>query len=149
VRSMRYVLKELRRTERTFMSSHEQWVKYSGVRANDRSVYEHKSLSKVLELLGSYDQLALCNLAGAEAAVKRRMVIEQAYEKDPGNPSYEGSDHVLGYSSRESGAIVDPEVVKYKTARLKEEHTSQREMRLKKEEDDARHKAAQAAARNK
>ena len=60
-------------------------------------VFEHKSLSKVLELLGSYDQYALVNSAGAEAALKRRMVIEQAYEKDPANPSFEGSGHLLGY----------------------------------------------------
>ena len=45
--------------------------------------------------------------------------------------------------------IIDPEAVKFKTARLREEHTSKRETRLKKEEDDARRKAAQEVARHK
>jgi hypothetical protein len=112
-------------------------------------VFEHKSLSKILELLGSYDQFALVNSAGAEAALKRRMVIEKAYARDPNAPSYEGSEHMLGYQDHETGRIIDPEAEKYQTARLRDEHAAARETRMKKAEDDARRKAAQEAAKHR
>ena len=74
VRSMRTVLNALRRNQKSWMSSHSDWVKNSGIRMSDRAVHEHKSISKVLELLCSYDQLNAVNCAGAEAADRKSVV---------------------------------------------------------------------------
>jgi len=42
VRSMRYVVKQLKRNHKSFMSSHSDWVQNSGVRGSDRVVHEHR-----------------------------------------------------------------------------------------------------------
>eukprot|EP00972_Heterocapsa_arctica_P100613 14835545-Heterocapsa_arctica.AAC.1 len=89
VRSALYLMRELRRSSKTFLTSHTDWVKNSGVRAADRSVREHRVLSKALELAVSYDQLSVVNLSCLEVLVKRRMLIESAYERSPEPPRWE------------------------------------------------------------
>eukprot|EP00972_Heterocapsa_arctica_P043759 6460418-Heterocapsa_arctica.AAC.1 len=59
-------MRELRRSSKTFLTSHTDWVKNSGVRAADRSVHDHRVLSKALELAVSYDQLSVVNLSCLE-----------------------------------------------------------------------------------
>ena len=144
VRSTKFVVKTLKRNSKTFMSSHQEWVKNSGVRSNDRAVHEHRALSKMLELLTCYDQVNVTNLAGAEVAVKRRMLIEQAYEGRPDQPIWTGSEHMMGYKDTETGRIIDPEAVKYQAGKLKEESQVMKEARLKREQDTARHTGAGA-----
>ena len=146
VRSAKFVVKTLKRNSKTFMSSHQEWVKNSGVRSNDRAVHEHRALSKMLELLTCYDQVNVTNLAGAEVAVKRRMLIEQAYEGRPDQPIWTGSEHMMGYKDTETGRIIDPEAVKYQAGKLKEESQVMKEARLKREEDTARHSGAGTGA---
>ena len=72
------------------------------------------------------------------------MLIEAAYKVDPCHPSWEGAEHFLGYDDGEDGRLVDPEVVKYKTQRLKEEHGALRETRLKFEEEAKKMTALEA-----
>ena len=57
---------------------YESWVRKSGVRNPDRSIYEHASLCPALSLMVSYDQLNVPSLASAEALDRRRALIEVA-----------------------------------------------------------------------
>jgi len=47
-RSTKFVVKELRRNHKTFMTSNRDWVNHSGVRQTDRVIHEHRTLSKIL-----------------------------------------------------------------------------------------------------
>ena len=85
--------------------------------------------------------------ASAEVAIKRRMLIEKAYEGRPEAPVWTGSEHFLGFRDSENGRVIDPEVVRYQASKLKEESQSLREQRLKREEDAEMAKAAHGAAR--
>ena len=135
IRSMKTVVRDLRRANKTFMSSHNDWAKNSGIRSSDRAVHEHRTLSKVLDLLQWYDQLNMPNCVAAEVALKRRMLLEDAYDGRPEAPQFEGTDHFMGHKDSESGKFVDKEAVRYRANMLKEESVVLREMRLKKEED--------------
>ena len=117
-RSCGYVMRQLRRSNLNWMTQHESWVARSGVRASDRSVHEHRALSRALEYLASYDQLQVPNLAGAEVIVRRRQLIEQAHSGHPEAPSYEGSEHFMGFRDAADGSVIDPAAVKYTTDRL-------------------------------
>ena len=138
LRSTKRLLTDLRRNNRTFMQSHSDWVEHSGVRDGGRSIHEHRVLSKALELALSYDQLALVNLASMEVLVKRRMLIEHAYQGRAATPSFAVADYFMGYNDVSSGAFVDPELERYAAKKLKERNELDKELRLKKEEAAAR-----------
>jgi len=70
-----------------------------------------------------------------EVLVKRRMLIEWAYQGRPDAPSWVGAEHFMGFEDAENGALIDPECTKYHAARMKEEVTILREQRLKRDED--------------
>eukprot|EP00974_Lingulodinium_polyedra_P105220 10188589-Lingulodinium_polyedra.AAC.1 len=77
---MKAIIRDLRRAGKSFMSSHQDWVRCSGIRATDRAVHEHKVLSKILDLMQWYGQLNMPNVAAAEVALKRKMLLEDAYD---------------------------------------------------------------------
>ena len=136
-RSAQWTLKMLRRGNKSFLGSHTDWVKNSGVRATDRAVHEHAVLSKALETAVSWDQLNITNCACMEVLIKRRMLLEDAYKGRPEAPRFEGAEHFMGWSMDEGGEIVDPDAVRVRSNRLKEETAVLRELRLKREESEA------------
>ena len=137
VRSLKYVVKQLKRNNKSWMTSHFDWVRNSGIRGSDRAIHEHRILSKMLELMTCYDQLNILNIAAAELALKRRMLLESAYQGRPEAPHFEGSEHFMGFRDTEAGEYIDPEIVKYRSQKLKEETSVLKEVRLKREEDNA------------
>jgi hypothetical protein len=84
-----------------------------------------------------YDQLNILNIAAAELALKRRMLLESAYQGRPEAPHFEGSEHFMGFRDTEAGEYIDPEIVKYRSQKLKEETSVLKEVRLEREEDNA------------
>ena len=70
-----------------WIQHHEGWLKKSGVRALDRSVHEHSSVCRALNLMMCYDQLNLPAIAAAEALNRRRTLIEHAHQGRPDAPS--------------------------------------------------------------
>jgi hypothetical protein len=133
-RSSRVLLRDLRRSGKTYLSSHERWASKSGIKATDRAIHEHHCLSKLLELAVSYDQLDVTNLACLEVAAKRRMMLETAYKGRPDNPNFAGSSHFMGYGEEGDGTHVDPAANRYRSDKLKEETNMLREARLTREE---------------
>lgn len=134
-RSTGFVIRELRKDGKTFSLAHADWVRCCGIRSNDRAVFEHKILSKALDLAITYDQLQVVNLASIECLVKRRMLIEDAYHGRPEAPRYDGAEFFMGFRDLDSGEYIDPAVKKYQAQRMKQETDALREFRLKREED--------------
>ena len=67
-------------------------------------MHEHGAICRALRLFGSYDQVALGNLAGIEALVKRLQLIEEAHVANPSAPSYEAAEHLMGTGRRMGAA---------------------------------------------
>ena len=141
-RSVAWFLRQLRRSHLTFVTHHNLWVQKSGVREGDRVVHEHASLCRSLNLLCSYDQVAVSNLAGAEALVKRLMLLEEAYRGRPSAPNFDGAEFFLGITDPQDGSFVDPEVRKHAATKRREEADILKEQRKWGEEMRARAEAS-------
>ncbi|CAE7794892.1 unnamed protein product [Symbiodinium sp. CCMP2592] len=116
-RTMYRDLKQLRRLGMSFVQHHESWVRKSGVRSSDRSIYEHSTLCRSLDYMASYDQLNLPALACAEALNRRRALIELAHQGRPEAPSYEAAEEVLGVRESGDGSVVDPALTQHAAKR--------------------------------
>lgn len=106
-------VRQLRRQGMDFIQHHESWLKKSGVRSSDRSVYEHGCLCRALNFMASYDQLNLPSLASAEALNRRRTLIEVAHQGRPDAPSYEGSEEIMGMREAADGSVIDPALTQH------------------------------------
>ena len=107
-RSMSAAARGLRRKDQSWLQHHENWLKHSGVRPNDRSTHEHRVLCASLRHFTTYDQVCTVNLAGCEAINARRELIEYAHRTTPEQPRREGSEDVLGHEESEGGTLIDP-----------------------------------------
>ena len=116
-RSMMDSCTQLRREELSWLGHHERWLKHSGVRPNDRSTHEHLALCVALHHLATYDQVALPNLAGAEALDARRQLIEHAHERTPEMPQWDASEDFLGYRVNAKGTVINTRRVAYVAAK--------------------------------
>ena len=112
-RTIFHDIRQLRRQGLDFVQHHESWIKKSGVRSTDRSVHEHASLCRALNLMLCYDQLNLPGLASAEALNRRRALIEHAHSGRPDAPSYEGAEEILGIRETSDGSLVDPALMQH------------------------------------
>ena len=116
-RSMSAAARGLRRKDQSWLQHHENWLKHSGVRPNDRSTHEHRVLCASLRHYTTYDQVCTVNLAGCEAINARRELIEYAHRTTPEQPRREGSEDVLGYEESEGGTLIDPKRISYVAAK--------------------------------
>ena len=133
-RSMSWFTRNLRKSHLTFLTHHQKWIAQSGIRDGDRVRHEHSSLCRALDLLASYDQLNIANLAGAEAMLKRVQLIEEAYHGRPSAPSFEAAEHYLGIQETTDGSMVDPILRKHASLKIKDEIDVKREQRKYMEE---------------
>ena len=116
-RTICHDVRQLRRLGMDFVQHHESWLKKSGVRSSDRSVYEHASLCRALNYMMCYDQLNVGALASSEAMNRRRTLIEHAHQGRPDAPSYEGSEEFLGIRESADGSIIDPALTQHAARR--------------------------------
>ncbi len=70
-----------------------------------------------LHHLATYDQVALPNLAGAEALDARRQLIEHAHERTPEMPQWDASEDFLGYCVNAKGTVINTRRVAYVAAK--------------------------------
>ncbi len=116
-RTLGYAARELRRGDMSWLQHHERWLKFSGVRSNDRSSHEHLALCTAMHHFSTYDQLCIVNSAGCEALNSRRELIEHARKQSPEAPRWEASEDFLGYRTNAKGVIVDPKRTAYVAAK--------------------------------
>ena len=116
-RTICHDVRQLRRLGMDFVQHHESWLRKSGVRNSDRSVYEHSSICRALNFMLCYDQLNVGALASSEALNRRRTLIEHAHQGRPDAPSYEGSEEFMGMRESPDGSIIDPALTQHAARR--------------------------------
>lgn len=132
-RSALWMVRQLHRNSLDFRMHHERWIKSSGVRGNDRSIFEHRALCRAMDLLISYDQLNVANLAGAETLIRRLVTIEEAYRGRPDAPNYEHAEYMSGVTEPADGSLVPPALKKHTAERLKADAEIAKELRKARE----------------
>lgn len=133
-RTLYHDIRQLRRQGMDFVQHHESWVKKSGVRNSDRSVFEHSSVCRVLNLMLCYDQLNVPALASAEALNRRRTLIEQAHQGRPEAPSYEAAEDIMGIREAGDGSIIDPALTQFAAKKAASRAEIMKQTRLAAEE---------------
>lgn len=127
-------VRQLRRQGMDFIQHHESWLKKSGVRSSDRSVYEHACICRTLNYMASYDQLNIPSLASAESLNRRRALIEIAHQGRPDAPSYEGAEEILGVRESTDGSVIDPAITQHAARRQAAKAEIMKQKRLMSEE---------------
>ena len=78
-----------------------------------------------------YDQWNVPNSACCEVLIKRRQLIERAYNMGGADaPNYSGSDHFQGIRESSDGSIIDPALTKYTGDKLHSEYEVTKNARL-------------------
>lgn len=141
-RTMARDVRQLRRLNSDFLKQHEEWARMSGAKAADRSVHEHATIARALHFMVCYDQLQVCNLAGADCLNRRRALIEAAHLGHPESPSYEGAEDYLGVVETLDGSVVDPALTMHVASRQSATAEVWKKARVMREEKEAARRAA-------
>lgn len=134
-RTMLHLAKHMDKHGRTPTAFLERWCRAKRVEDSDRVQHELRTLVDCLELLGTYDQVNIANLAGAEVLARRLQTVFDAYELNPQRPNYEAARYFSGMGTATDA--VAPELRSYvaKKARdeaeLEKQRQKARELRAK------------------
>ena len=118
----------------SFTMGHDHWVRTAGIGAGDRSVHEHEVLARILDAMVSTDQLNLPALQSAELAARRLQLVEEAHRISPSSPDYSASDHFMGWTGRQHGAMVAPRMRDHVATHLRGDAAVAKEARKSAEE---------------
>ena len=91
----------------SFTAAHDRWVVESKIDVNNRSVYEHRVLSRALQFAMVEDGLNIKNLVAFEYLNRRRQLLEEAHRDDVSKPCFDGAHHFMGEDDEATGAHVE------------------------------------------
>ena len=80
-RTVRWCVEFIGRRQGGPMDHHRWWVQSYGLNEKDPAVAQHELTMKVLELMGTYDQLDLGNSAGLERLLRKAQLTEWHFEE--------------------------------------------------------------------
>ena len=104
VRSADWLIQQIGKVDRGPIEYVEAYLSKHSYQPSDRSQYELRCLSEILEVAGCYDQLNLSSLAFVEMLSRRWQMIVDAHSRNPLAPNYEASEFYSG-SRRERQGI--------------------------------------------
>jgi hypothetical protein len=96
-------------------------------------VFEHETLSRLLQYAVTYDRLNVKNLVCMELALRRLQLHESAIAENADAPSYEGARHFMGLSQGRGGALVAPSLAAHVASELSKEAAILKEKRKARE----------------
>lgn len=123
----------------------EKLITSSGVNPKGGTAIELRVLFFGLNLLGVHDRLNLPKLSGAEHLGRRAVQILKAIRKNPKNPDFEGLDLFLRHMEGGTATTRTPKFDKFLSETQKTEAAVSKQIRLAREEEDARRKALASA----
>jgi hypothetical protein len=113
-RTALWLAKELSKTGMNPIGRHSHWRHETNIKDDERSGSIHELLSEVLELMITYDQLDLSNLASAETLCRHMQLIEfETKKKNDARKGADSSEYYLGRSRRTGGNLLSPELQKH------------------------------------
>eukprot|EP00972_Heterocapsa_arctica_P013796 2034999-Heterocapsa_arctica.AAC.1 len=131
----------VQRTSGGFVASHHRWFIETHVELSRCSRYEHRVISKALDLAFSFDGINLKRSVACEHLNRRRQLLEEAHRGDPTRPNF-GSSHIyMGEELESTGVHLSYALRAHVSAELGKEAAIDKERRRAKEVKDARVKA--------
>ena len=115
------------------LSSHDKWVVESGIEPKHRSVFEHKVLSRAIQIGYSIDGLNVKNLHSFEYLNRRRQLLEEAHKNDPKKHDLDGSDYFMGEVDAVAGVHVTASLRKHVADEFAKQAALDKERRKAKE----------------
>jgi hypothetical protein len=113
-RTALWLAKELSKSGMNPISRHSHWRHENNIKDDERSGTIHELLSEVLELMITYDQLDISNLACAETLSRHMQLIEfETKKKMDARKGGDSSEYYLGRSRRTGGNLLSPELQKH------------------------------------
>jgi hypothetical protein len=131
----------VQRTSGGFVSSHDRWVIEARIEPTHRSRYEHRVISKALDLAYAYDGVNLKRSVAFEYLNRRRQLLEEAHREDPTRPNFESSHIYMGEDDESTGVHLSHALRAHVAAELGKEAAIDKERRKAKEAKEARPKA--------
>jgi hypothetical protein len=116
----------------SFSAEHDRWIVEGRIDPHHRSAYEHKVLSRTLQLAVE-EGLNIKNLASMEYVQRRRQLLQVAHRDDPAKPSFEGAHLYMGESDDRSGAHLSSALRAHVAAEFGKEAAIEKEKRKARE----------------
>lgn len=98
-RTVLHLAKHMERHGKTPSAFLERWARSKRVEDSDRVYHELPTLIDSLELLVTYDQVNIANLAGVEVMARRLQTVFDAYELNPRRSNFEAAKYFSGMGS--------------------------------------------------
>ena len=128
----------------TLVAYHMNWKQKSGVGERSAVCREHFLICDQLRVEVTIDQLDLTQLVGSEFRVRRLLQIEQAVERNPRQPDFEGLEIMLTSALTPAGGAVTEKFNEWLTARQRDQAQTMKQGRLLREERAAAAKKSAA-----
>lgn len=133
------------RTGGGFVASHDRWMIEAKMELTNRSRYEHKVLSRALDLAYGWDGLNIKKSRAFEYLNRRRQLLEEAHREDPSRPNFESAHLYMGEDDESSGVHLSSALRAHVAAELSKEAAIAKERRKALEARDARGKGRPGA----
>ena len=91
------------RTSGGFVAAHDRWVVEARIELTNRSRYEHKVLSRALQLGFQVDVINFKRSVAFEYLNRRRQLLEEAHRDDPARPNFDNAHVFMGEDDEASG----------------------------------------------
>jgi hypothetical protein len=130
----------IQRTNGSFMASHDRWVVEARIQVTHRSRYEHRIVSKALDLGYTHDGINIKRSVAFEYLNRRRQLLEEAHRDDPDRPNFESSHLYMGEDDDAAGVHLDSALRAHVAQELSREAAIEKERRKAREAKDARGK---------
>ena len=91
-----------------WISHHHDFVSKSGIAKTSGITRAHRRVSESLAFFMQWDQIDLCNSAGAESLIRFLLAIESAVRRNPRVPDFSLFDEIAGHGLDEVGGLQLP-----------------------------------------
>ena len=136
------LLVSVRAVSDDFGQFHEHFLRTSGLGGETPVGIKHRELLGILMHLVCFDQLNVCQLAGAEACARFILQIHAAVRRNPKAPDFRGLAMMTMSRLDCSGGVLTGEFAKYVAEEQKSDAFTLKQQRLYAEEDDKRRAGA-------
>jgi hypothetical protein len=126
------------RTNGGFMTSHDRWMIEAKMDLTNRSRYEHKVLSRALDLAYGWDGINIKSSRAFEYINRRRQLLEEAHREDPSRPNFECAHLYMGEEDESSGVHLSSALRAHVASELSKEAAILKERRKAQEAKEAR-----------
>ena len=127
------------RTSGGFVAAHDRWVVEARIELTSRSRYEHKVLSRALQLDFQLDGIIVKRSVAFEYFDRRRqLLLEEAHRDDPARQNFDNAHVFMGEDDEASGTHLSSALRVHVAAELSRETAIQKERRKAQEARDSR-----------